>query len=167
MHSRKHSPPALALLLPRERALQNKAGHFKLITCTKTSSLGFEAWCFVYSSLPLLSKLLTPRYFGAGRLRLSGLSPSAVNWMDEVCHRCPGCYLSSSQSSWSGSRRRHRSRPGCCTLLALWKRQHEPNLRLQRAKVFPGEPEAHIAVKCMQEFIMSLVEILFAQFQYL
>lgn len=45
---RKLSPPALVLLLPRERALQNKAVHFKLITCAKTSSLlGSEAWCFV------------------------------------------------------------------------------------------------------------------------
>lgn len=44
---RKHSPAALTLLLPREQAVQNKTGHFKLIICAKTSSLGFEVWGFV------------------------------------------------------------------------------------------------------------------------
>lgn len=29
------------------------------------------------------------KIFGAGRLRLSGMSPSDVNRMDEVCHLCP------------------------------------------------------------------------------
>lgn len=47
VHGRKHSPPALALVLPRERALQNKAGRFNLIPCAETSSHGFEERCLV------------------------------------------------------------------------------------------------------------------------
>lgn len=88
VHGRKHSPPALALVLPRERALQNKAGRFNLIPCAETSSHGFEERCLVYGSLPFLSKLLTWKIFGAGRYKLSSLSPRTVNGVDEACHLC-------------------------------------------------------------------------------
>lgn len=79
---RKHSPPTVALLLPRERALQNKADHFELITCAKTFSklLGLrrnallKAVC-LFSANSWLEDL--------------GLSPSTMNGTDEVSNLCP------------------------------------------------------------------------------
>lgn len=54
----------------------------------KALLLGYEEWCLVKGSLPFLSKLLTWRIFGAGRCRLSGLSPRSVDGVDEACYVC-------------------------------------------------------------------------------
>lgn len=113
--------------------------------------------------------------FGAGRLRLSALSPSTAIGMDEVCHLCPSFdvavvtwdHLSVVLITTSVLAALNARLPHCAGTLGRGSTSQlgsdvSSRLRVQRVKVFPGEHEAHSAAKG-REFI-SLVQASFALF---
>lgn len=121
----------------------------------------FEARYFVSSTFPFLSKLSDVEIFGAGKPRLSGLSPIAVDGMDYGCHLCPWIDFFSpasvchplyvlGQKLNSGI----TERQAAGAALALLEEAAQTNraagfrLRVQAVKVFPGQQETHAAVKC-------------------
>lgn len=176
-HHRKHSPPASAL----SRCHGNQP--FKTRQVASNSSLVQKALLLVrgtvfrFQHFPFLSKLNDVEIFGAGKPRLSGLSPIPVDGMDYICHLCPRIdsfffpqsafvilcmFLVRSLILASLNAR----------LLVLrwrsWKRQHKQS-GLQslgyvfRQRRYSQDSRKHSTVKCREKFI-SLVQASFALF---
>lgn len=154
-HHRKHSPPASAL----SRCHGNQP--FKTRQVASNSSLVQKALLLVrgtvfrFQHFPFLSKLNDVEIFGAGKPRLSGLSPIPVDGMDYICHLCPRIdfffppvsichplYVLGQKLNFGIAER--QAAGAALALLeeaAQTKRAAEFRLRVQAVKVFPGQQE--------------------------